>query len=133
MKEKRLVVDRMFDNGPIKICVDATREDVQVPPQFKTENSLVLRFGYGLKPAIEDLLVDEEGISGTLAFGNVSFHCVLPWASIYVAQQDNGEKQGIIWPKDTPPEVLPLLLNQKTTDTKTEESKPSRGHLKLVN
>ena len=43
-------------------------------PRFRADASLVLRFGYTLQPAIGDLVVDDEGIAGTLTFGGQPFH-----------------------------------------------------------
>ncbi len=103
--DKRTVIEDLLGRGPVLIHFDARRDDVQVPARFKTEPKLVLRFGFALTPAIPDLTVDARGLSGTLTFGGVPFHCVLPWTAIYAAVID-GDQRGMVWPDDIPDELL---------------------------
>ena len=92
-----------------------------------------------LSPAIADLSVDENAISGTLTFGGQPFHCVLPWTAVYAAMVE-GEQRGTVWPEDVPEDVLtgtaepPAAVPPATT---TEAPAPAprakrQSHLKLV-
>ncbi len=103
--DKRASIEQLLDRGPVLVHVDARRDDVIVPVRFRGDPKLVLRFGYGLTPAIVDLLVDDTGISGTLTFGGVPFHCILPWVGIYAAVVE-GEQRGMVWPEDVPDVLL---------------------------
>jgi hypothetical protein len=103
--DKRASIEQLLERGPVLVHIDARREDITVPPRFRGDPKLVLRFGYGLTPAIVDLLVDDTGLSGTLTFGGVPFHCVLPWPGVYAAVVE-GEQRGMVWPEDVPDVLL---------------------------
>lgn len=134
--DKRTVVDDLLARGPVLVHFDARREDVQVPPRFAREAKLVLRFGHALTPPIPDLVVDDVGIAGTLTFGGVPFHCVLPWPSIFAAVQD-GDQRGMVWPDDIPDDLIDAAAGPEarrepppTAPPPTRSKRPS--HLKLV-
>jgi stringent starvation protein B len=103
--DKRRTLETLLARGPVLVHVDARRAEVAVPPRFRADPSLVLRFGYTLSPAIADLAVDDTAISGTLTFGGQPFHCVLPWTAVYAAMVE-GEQRGTVWPEDVPEDVL---------------------------
>jgi stringent starvation protein B len=103
--DKRRTLETLLGRGPVLVHVDARRAEVAVPARFRADASLVLRFGFSLSPAIADLAVDDNGISGTLTFGGQPFHCVLPWTAVYAAMVE-GEQRGTVWPEDVPEDVL---------------------------
>lgn len=149
--DKRASIEQLLERGPVLVHVDARRDDLQVPARFKGDPKLVLRFGYGLTPAIVDLLVDDTGISGTLTFAGVPFHVVLGWPAIYAAVVE-GEQRGMVWPEDVPdvllvppPRPRPASVEIRTDATPVpvrdapsgpDGDKPPRAkrgsHLKLV-
>jgi stringent starvation protein B len=115
---------------------------VSVPPRFRADASLVLRFGHNLSPAIIDLTVDDDAISGTLTFGGQPFRCILPWTAVYAAMVE-GEQRGTVWPEDVPEDVLTgggsgepatTTLPQQSVPAPAsiEEPRKRGGHLKLV-
>lgn len=103
--DKRHTVEQLLSRGPILVHVDARRAEVAVPPRFRADPGLVLRFGYNLSPAIGDLTVDDDAIAGTLTFAGQPFRCVLPWTAVYAASVE-GEQRGTVWPEDVPEDVL---------------------------
>ncbi len=103
--DKRRTLEQLLARGPVLVHVDARRAEVSVPPRFRADPSLVLRFGYGLTPAIGELVVDDEAIAGTLTFGGQPFRCILPWTAVYAAMVE-GEQRGTVWPEDVPEDVL---------------------------
>src|SRR5512141_3171782 len=103
--DKRKTLEALLGRGPVLVHVDARRAEVAVPPRFRADPSLVLRFGYNLSPAIGDLTVDEDAIAGTLTFAGQPFRCILPWTSVYSAMVE-GEQRGTVWPEDVPEDVL---------------------------
>jgi stringent starvation protein B len=146
--DKRKTLEALLGRGPVLVHVDARRSEVAVPPRFRSDASLVLRFGYGLTPPIEDLTVDEEAIGGTLVFSGNPFRVVLPWTAVYAAMVE-GEQRGTVWPEDVPEDVLggsagdPATSTMPQTNAATpsastavvvdEEPRSKRGgHLKLV-
>src|SRR5215207_2515339 len=55
--DKKRTLEALLARGPVLVHVDARRMEVAVPPRFRADASLVLRFGYNLQPAITDLVV----------------------------------------------------------------------------
>lgn len=103
--DKRRTLEQLLARGPVLVHVDARRAEVSVPPRFRADPSLVLRFGYNLSPAIGELVVDDVAIAGTLTFGGQPFRCILPWTAVYAAMVE-GEQRGTVWPEDVPEDVL---------------------------
>ena len=140
--DKRRTLEQLLARGPVLVHVDARRTEVAVPPRFRADPSLVLRFGYSLQPAIRDLSVDDDAIAGTLTFGGSPFHVVLPWTAVYAAMVE-GEQRGTVWPEDVPEDVLtgggetptspslPVAVATPLGDSDSGRTKRS-GHLKLV-
>jgi stringent starvation protein B len=135
--DKRRTLETLLARGPVLVHVDARRAEVAVPPRFRADASLVLRFGYSLSPAIADLSVDDTAISGTLTFGGQPFHCVLPWTAVYAAMVE-GEQRGTVWPEDVPEDVLTGTAEAPAPVPATEAAAPTptrakrQSHLKLV-
>lgn len=135
--DKKKTVEALMTRGPVLIHVDARREEVSVPPRFRADASLVLRFGFQLQPPIHDLEVTEELIAGTLTFGGQPFRCVLPWTAVYAAMVE-GEQRGTVWPEDVPEDVLTGSGDQPATTTipqveaQAEPRAKRNTHLKLV-
>lgn len=139
--DKRKTLEALLSRGPVLVHVDARRAEVSVPPRFRADPSLVLRFGYTLSPAIADLSVDDDAIAGTLTFGGQPFHCVLPWTAVYAAMVE-GEQRGTVWPEDVPEDVLtgggdaPAPVPPPAAPEAKDEAAPARtkrqSHLKLV-
>jgi stringent starvation protein B len=134
--DKRRTVEQLLARGPVLVHVDARRAEVAVPARFRADASLVLRFGYTLTPAIADLAVDDDAISGTLTFAGQPFRCVLPWTAVYAAMVE-GEQRGTVWPEDVPEDVLtgggdaPAAAPPPAAKDETPRAKRST-HLKLV-
>src|SRR5512142_841930 len=103
--DKRRTLEALLARGPVLVHVDARRAEVSVPPRFRADPSLVLRFGYQLSPSIGELVVDDDAIAGTLTFGGQPFRCILPWTAVYAAMVE-GEQRGTVWPEDVPEDVL---------------------------
>jgi len=134
--DKRKTLEALLARGPVLVHIDARRAEVSVPPRFRADPSLVLRFGYNLSPAIVDLVVDDAAIAGTLTFAGQPFRCVLPWTAVYAAMVE-GEQRGTVWPEDVPEDVLtgageapapaPIIKDEQSAP------RPKRtSHLKLV-
>lgn len=137
--DKKRTLESLLTRGPVLVHVDARRAEVTVPPRFRADSSLVLRFGYHLSPAIGDLTVDEEAIAGTLTFAGQPFRCILPWTAVYAAMVE-GEQRGTVWPEDVPEDVLtggsepPAAVppDPGPALAKADDEPRKRGHLKLV-
>ncbi len=139
---KKEFVEELISRGAVLLHIDARNEAASVPSPLRGDPKLVLRFGYGLSPAIADLQLDEDGISGTLTFGGSPFHCMLPWPAIYAAVSEV-DQQAMVWPDDVPSAVLESLqegameskTNRATPPPRVGTPKPVKkrpNHLKLV-
>ncbi len=134
LPDKREVVDELLVSGAVLVHVDACSPDVCVPDRFRTDAKLVLRFGYSLSPSVPDLVVDDDGMRGTLTFGGVPHHCVLPWCSIYAVVSDTNSR-GLVWPDDVPDDVIGELAGAAMGGDLEEppQAGSSKGtHLRLV-
>ncbi len=144
--DKKRTLEALLARGPVLVHIDARRSEVAVPARFRADPSLVLRFGYNLSPAIDDLTVDDEAIAGTLTFAGQPFRCILPWTAVYAAMVE-GEQRGTVWPEDVPEDVLagggepagtaaaPALGGAPApgpSAVKADDEPRKRGHLKLV-
>jgi len=105
LPKKPEFIGELLEEGPVLLHVDARRDGVAVPERLAGDSKLVLRFGFNLSPAIADLELDDEAISGTLTFGGVPFFCVLPWPAVYAVVSE-ASQQAMVWPDDVPAEVL---------------------------
>ncbi len=126
--DKRTSIEQLLERGAVLIHVDARRDDVTVPARFRGDPKLVLRFGYGLTPAIVDLAVDEHGVAGTLTFAGVPFHCSLPWPAVYAAVVE-GEQRGMVWPEDVPDVLLvpPPRPRPASVELRTDGARAPEG------
>jgi stringent starvation protein B len=100
---KKAVAMALLEGPSMLVHVDPRRAGVVVPPQFKRQAQLVLQIGLNLVIPIKDLLVDDDGISGTLSFNRSPFWCSLPWPAVYALVGEDG--RGMVWPEDVPPEL----------------------------
>lgn len=145
---KHDVVCELLERGPVLVHVDARSEGVSVPQHLREDAKLVLRFGYGLTPAIHDLEIDDDALCGTLTFNGVPHHCVLPWSAVYAVVSE-ADQQGMVWPQDVPAVVLQEMASDSeltsrpasgtespATSTgsrdKSKSAKRRASHLKLV-
>jgi stringent starvation protein B len=125
---KRELVERLIGDGPVLVHLDPRRDGVSVPTRLACGPRLVLRFGYDLKPPIHDLEIGDDGLSGSLTFGGVPHHCLLPWDSVFaVVAEDTGK--GMVWAEDVPAEVV---AEMRDDDPDKKEPAKKGGHLKLV-
>jgi stringent starvation protein B len=61
--------------------------------------------------SIPDLEISDENVQATLSFGGRSFHCVLPWGSIF-GITSHGTGDGQVWPEDLPVEVVHTMSDR---------------------
>jgi stringent starvation protein B len=124
--DKRHMLEHLFARGPVLVHVDARRPDVRVPAQFRDDGNLVLRFGYNLVPAIRDLEVSSDGISGTLVFAGQPFYCHVPWTAVFAARV-GGENHVTMWHL-----IVPEAADAPAPPREEPVNPPRGGHLKLV-
>ena len=101
---KHLVAEALLGEGGLFVHFDPRVRGVVAPAHFKSQPQLVFQFGRkGLAVPIPDLLVDEEGISGTLSFSRTPHACFVPWGAVFALVGDDG--RGLVFPESMPAEI----------------------------
>jgi hypothetical protein len=127
---KKDVALALLERSSVHIHLDPRVSSVIVPSWFKNQPQLVLQIGLNMPVPINDLRLDDDGLSCTLSFNRAAFHCVVPWTSVFAMVGDDG--RGMVWPEDLPPEVArqaqargpqhaPALVPRATADASTTE------------
>jgi hypothetical protein len=75
---KLIIFNTLFSEGDINLVVDTNMEGVNVPPYLygKLTNFIL---GNVSSPR---LMVDENGVTAPLRFGDTRFTCYFPWTSV---------------------------------------------------
>lgn len=101
---KKEVALEMLQRSNVFIHLDPRRPGVVVPEQFKKKPHLVLEIGLHMPVPIPDLKIGKKGIRCTLSFARKSFHCIIPWESVFALVGE--DQRGKLWYEDMPPEVI---------------------------
>ena len=117
----RALYEWVADNGLTPhLLVDATREGVEVPPEFVDDDRIVLNIGPN---AVRDLSLGNEVISFEARFSGAAMSLLVPVAAVLgIYARENG--QGMLFPEsseETPP-----------PEPDAPDPTPSRPSLKLV-
>lgn len=74
------------------LAVDARVQGVMVPDQFTRDEQLVLNISYS---AVQQLVVDQDGVSFNARFGGVPMNVFIPLAAILaIYARENGQGMG---------------------------------------
>jgi hypothetical protein len=78
----RVGFEHLVQQGPVLVAASSMFPGV-APDFVRVQGpSVVLRFGFGLVPAISDLSWDDTSLVGTLAFAGQPFTCRVPWCAV---------------------------------------------------
>jgi len=78
--ERLRLFSEWIAGSKVMLVIDATRDDVQVPAQFK--NNPETRLDFSLRFGISDFVYDRDSVRCTLSFGGKESYCVIPWAAV---------------------------------------------------
>ncbi|MDX8412939.1 MAG: hypothetical protein R8J85_02525 [Mariprofundales bacterium] len=128
--------------GRIHLVIDATRDDVEVPPHLKGNPGLCLLLSTRMPQIIE---INKDGVQSAFSFAGNPFSCVIPIGAIWAAYQPKSSlEEGLIWQDDVPPAVQQVMASMiPKPDQKEEPPEPappvvptskgrSKGHLRIV-
>jgi hypothetical protein len=104
---KRSMFESLFLGGMVDVFLDARVVGVVVPPEHKHNASLKLVFGDNCHIPITDMQVTDDELSATLAFGDTTAFCVVPWQAVFGVSGQSG--LGMVWEECVPVEVLSVL------------------------
>jgi len=80
---KRRTALELFEHEPLfRVIVYTHVPGVLLPDNWMKVPQCELELGADLPVPIRDLVIDDEGISGTLSFGRVPFFCRVPWDAV---------------------------------------------------
>jgi hypothetical protein len=137
---KREVMLALLERSEARVHLDARRDGVRLPDRLLGSGNVRLDYGYGLSPPIADLVVDERGIQATLSFNRTPFLTFVPWASVFLIADFDGN--GAVWKEDIPTDLLDGVQESPASDGGTDlapptppppgPKKPRPSHLKLV-
>jgi len=95
-------------HGRIYIVVNATRDDVRVPPHLHGDPALRLVLNVRMP---QPILIRDHALESEFSFSGTPFHCVIPMPAIWAAhapEQDLGG--GIVWDADVPETIRAVLM-----------------------
>jgi hypothetical protein len=136
---KKEVMLALLERSEARVHLDARRSGVVLPERLLGDGHVRLDYGYGLKPPIPDLQLDDQGVRATLSFNRAPFQTFVPWSAIYLIADFEGN--GAVWQDDIPPDLLDAGTGPQAPDpppttppptTPPPGKRPRPSHLKLV-
>ena len=108
---KKEVFELWMEGDHVLVHLDATRENVIVPSNLKSNSALTLKLSHLFQGRTT---CSEEGVNTYLKFSGDYFECIIPWDAIFGITSESGEQK--IWPASMQTTVL-----KKITDTITQK------------
>lgn len=87
--------------GRVMLCLDATREGVDVPRRFATDPGLMLVLNSKMP---QDIEIGMDGIASELRFGGIPHFCIIPYAALWSAFNPD-TNHGMLWPESMPASI----------------------------
>lgn len=127
-QEKMFLTKNILNAGQsVLIHFDGTSTSVKIPDYLKNNKQVILQFAYELPVPIQNLLVDNKGISGVLSFSGNPFHCFVPWNEIVVISNELGQSKS--WTSNVKP--ITATNNTKTL-TNSKKKKELPPYLRVI-
>ena len=129
---KRTVIEQLLtEEDFILVVVLPSVPGVRLPDDLlKAGEPVGLNIGHKMAIPIPDLKLDEAGVTGTLSFNRLPFHCAFPWRAVV---QVTADMEHMIWVE--PPVEQDEILDEPepaTAPAVTPDEQPHRSHLKLI-
>ena len=114
--KKAVVLELLGRPAPCvtQVRFDPRREGVRVPAEFRVLPHMALNYAYGFTPPIYDLVVDDQGIQGTLTFGGKPCLTFVPWAAVFAV---GDEDTTMAWAEDLPAELRVMMTDAEAAGT----------------
>ncbi len=106
-QNKRALFADWLQLGTVMLVLDARKEGVKVPDEFKNQGDLRLNFDYAFH--IADFNFNEVGVWATLAFDAGETFCMLPWECVY-GIQSLAIQEIALWHQDIPADCQDEVL-----------------------
>lgn len=87
--------------GRVMLCLDASREGVDVPRRFRNDPALMLVFNTNMPQPID---IGKESVSSELRFGGIPHYCVIPYTALWSAFNPD-TNHGMFWSDSVPSSV----------------------------
>ena len=109
--EKMTILLEMLEQQLTMLHIDARRPEVRVPDHLLGNPNLCINLSYRFR--LPDLHIDEEGVSATLSFQQIPFHCYIPFDAIWALSFPSTSEQRLFI-DSAPKEYLLSLLFERT-------------------
>ena len=121
---KRTAVEQLLaEEDYFLIVINPLVSGIKLPARLiEARQPVPIHLGHRMAVRIPDLVIDDAGISGTLAFGERSFACAFPWPS--VIQVSVGDEH-LVW-------VVPSADAEPDHPTAEGAGRAAKRHLRLV-
>ncbi len=106
----------------VTVVVRVPSQGLELPSGLK-EGGVILNIGHRMAIPIPDLVVNKEGIFGTLSFNRVPFYVTIPWEAVSAILDPQDSKSAGSW---EPRYVFSFAPSD------SGETQPVRPSLKLV-
>ncbi len=133
-KNKRDLLLYLLEKGDAMVCLDARREDVDVPTNHKGNASLSLILNLNFRRPLEVL---DEIICATLSFQGRPYQCIIPFEAVWAIFVPSFN-EGQVWEASIPEDVQfdpnmvgagkpqkPLQTLKAVPDPKEEKEEPT--------
>lgn len=153
--EKQSQMLKLLQFGTVMVFVDSRHPDVDVPEHLKGDFQLRLNFDYAYE--LDDFRVLPDRLEATLSFDKDEHFCVIPFNAVYLFVS-HSVQHGILFTQSVPIEMLEYFAAEaqkqqeqdaleakpkfnvvsggsasvETSSPAKSESKPKRGHLRVV-
>lgn len=104
--EKATAFATLLERGGVKIAIDARRDHVSVPVEFKNDYNLTLEFSSEFR--LEEFHCDEFGVTALMLFKSGSHQVFAPWKAVF-AMCGPDEEEMCSWVEDFPAELQNLV------------------------
>jgi len=98
---KKLIMQGFLASGYVQVLVNPRVSDICLPQRVCGMNAVLLHYGDAVSdPSIQDLVLDDDGISATLSFNKEPFPTRVPWAAVWLIGTEGHSH--VVWPDDCP-------------------------------
>jgi stringent starvation protein B len=114
---KKDVARALLLRGSVFVHFDPRKEGVVIPLRLRLQPQVVLQVGLDMPVPIPDLIIDNDGVYGTLSFKGVPFTCSIPWGAVFALVGDDAK--GMVWSTEMPSEIAAEVEREKAREAVT--------------
>jgi hypothetical protein len=87
---QRVAFESLHATGrSLLIMIAPQQPGVDIPPELRADNEVVLRLGADLDPPISDMVVEDLALTASLRFSGEWYRCVIPWNAVMLVAAEH--------------------------------------------